>query len=186
VLSRDIPEVTKVRHEGLGKGVSPNMLREGMSSEVAESIPQTSLPGLSLRDLIKDLVRKAPWVRAVVAANPFNPRLRASNWWLPLMDRFVPIEVPQPSVDEVVAFMGKVANTEMPGWVRELVEKYVDVITLRKAEQAAKYVATSLRRGRSEEAIKVGAERILQTTRRLITREHEDNDFYKRFKDVHH
>jgi len=30
------------------------------------------------------------------------------------MDRFVPIEVPQPSVDEVVAFMDKVANAEMP------------------------------------------------------------------------
>jgi hypothetical protein len=41
VLSRDIPEVTKVKHEGLGKGVSPNMLREGVFSEVVESIPQT-------------------------------------------------------------------------------------------------------------------------------------------------
>jgi len=103
----------------------------------------------------KTTVIEAPWVRAVAAANPFNPRLRASNWWMPLMDRFVPIEVPQPSVDEILIFMGRVANAEMPGWVRELVEKYIDAITLRKAEQAAKYIATSLRKGRSEEAVRV-------------------------------
>ncbi len=41
VLSRDIPEVAKVRHEGLSKGISLNMLRKGVSSEVVESIPQT-------------------------------------------------------------------------------------------------------------------------------------------------
>jgi len=106
----------------------------------------------------KTTVIEAPWVRAVAAANPFNPRLRASNWWMPLMDRFVPIEVPQPSVDEILIFMGRVANAEMPGWVRELVEKYIDAITLRKAEQAAKYIATSLRKGRSEEAVRVRVE----------------------------
>jgi len=122
----------------------------------------------------KATVIEAPWVRAVAAANPFNPRLRASNWWSPLMDRFVPIEVPQPSVDEVVAFMGKVANAEMPGWVRELVEKYVDVITLRKAEQAAKYIATSMRRGRNEEAVRAKVERMLQSTRQLIAKEREE------------
>jgi len=32
----------------------------------------------------KTTVIEAPWVRAVAAANPFNPRLRASNWWMPL------------------------------------------------------------------------------------------------------
>jgi MoxR-like ATPase len=118
----------------------------------------------------KTTVIEAPWVRAVAAANPFNPRLRASNWWMPLMDRFVPIEVPQPSVDEVVAFMGRVANAEMPSWVRELIEKYVDAITLRKAEQSAKYISTSLRKGRSEEVIKARVERILQTTRAIATK----------------
>jgi MoxR-like ATPase len=122
----------------------------------------------------KTTVIEAPWVRAVAAANPFNPRLRASNWWSPLMDRFVPIEVPQPSVDEILIFMGRVANAEMPSWVRELIEKYIDAITLRKAEQAAKYIAASMRRGRGEDAIKTRAERILQTTRRLVTREHEE------------
>jgi len=72
------------------------------------------------------------------------------------MDRFVPIEVPQPSVDEIVTFMNKVANAEMPSWVRELVEEYVDAITLRKAEQAAKYIAASMRRGRSEDVVRAG------------------------------
>jgi len=118
----------------------------------------------------KTTVIEAPWVRAVAAANPFNPRLRASNWWIPLMDRFVPIEAPQPSVDEVVAFMSKVANTEMPGWVRELIEKYVDALTLRKAEQSAKYIATSMRRGKSEEVVRARVERILQTTRAITTK----------------
>jgi len=122
----------------------------------------------------KTTVIEAPWVRAVAAANPFNPRLRASNWWMPLMDRFVPIEVPQPSIDEVVAFMSKVANAEMPSWVRELVEKYMDVITLRKAEQSAKYIATSMRRGRSEDVIKARVERMLQSTRQLIAKEREE------------
>jgi MoxR-like ATPase len=118
----------------------------------------------------KTTVIEAPWVRAIAAANPFNPRLRASNWWMPLIDRFVPIEVPQPSVDEIVTFMGRVANTEMPNWVRELIEKYVDAITLRKAEQSAKYISTSLRKGRSEEVIKARVERILQTTRAITTK----------------
>jgi energy-coupling factor transporter ATP-binding protein EcfA2 len=118
----------------------------------------------------KTTVIETPWVRAVAAANPFNPRLRASNWWSPLMDRFVPIEVPQPSVDEIVTFMNKVANTEIPSWVRELVGKYIDVITLRKAEQAAKYIATSLRKERSEEAVRARVEKTLQTTRIITTK----------------
>jgi energy-coupling factor transporter ATP-binding protein EcfA2 len=118
----------------------------------------------------KTTVIEAPWVRAVAAANPFNPRLRASNWWMPLMDRFVPIEVPQPSVDEILTFMGKVVNTEMPSWVRKLIEKYIDAITLRKAEQAAKYIATSLRKGRSEEAVRARVEKTLQTTRIITTK----------------
>jgi MoxR-like ATPase len=118
----------------------------------------------------KTTVIETPWIRAVAAATPFNPRLRANNWWSLLMDRFVPIEVPQPSVDEIVTFMGKVASVEMPSWVRELVEKYVDIITLRKAEQSAKYLAASLRRGRGEDAVKARVERILQTTRAMATR----------------
>jgi len=128
----------------------------------------------------KTTVIEAPWVRAVAAANPFNPRLRASNWWMPLMDRFVPIEVPQPSVDEILIFMGRVANAEMPNWVRELVEKYVDAITLRKAEQAAKYIATSLRRGRSEDVVKARVEKILRSIKLI------ENYGYERVQKLTH
>jgi hypothetical protein len=59
--------------------------------------------------------------------------------------------------------MGRVANAEMPKWVRELVEKYVDAITLRKAEQSARYIATSLRRGRGEDVVKARVEKILRS-----------------------
>jgi hypothetical protein len=62
----------------------------------------------------------------------------------------------------------------MPSWVRELVEKYIDAITLRKAEQAAKYIATSMRRGRNEEAVRAKVERMLQSTRQLIAKEREE------------
>jgi hypothetical protein len=55
----------------------------------------------------------------------------------------------------------------MPGWVRKLIEKYIDVVTLRKAEQAAKYIATSLRRGKNEEVIKARVEKMTQTTRAI-------------------
>jgi MoxR-like ATPase len=128
----------------------------------------------------KTTVIEAPWVRAVAAANPFNPRLRASNWWMPLMDRFVPIEIPQPSVDEIVAFMGRVANAEMPSWVRELVGKYVDVITLRKAEQSAKYIAASLRRGRGEDVVKARVEKILRSIKLI------ENYGYERVQKLTH
>jgi hypothetical protein len=63
--------------------------------------------------------------------------------------------------------MGKVANAEMPGWVKELIEKYIDVVTLRKAEQAAKYIAASLRRGRDEDVVRARVEKMTQTTRAI-------------------
>jgi len=59
-LGKGIPEVAKVRHEGLGEGISPSMLREGVPSEVVESIHKLSPGKLGLRDLIKDFLKKAP------------------------------------------------------------------------------------------------------------------------------
>ena len=56
----------------------------------------------------------------------------------------------------------------------ELIEKYIDVITLRKAEQAAKYIVASMRRGRGEDVIKARVEGMMQSMRRLVTREHEE------------
>jgi citrate lyase beta subunit len=66
--------------------------------------------------------------------------------------------------------MNKIANAEMPGWVRELIEKYIDAITLRKAEQAAKYIATSLRRDRSEDVVRARVEKMIETTRAITTK----------------
>jgi hypothetical protein len=60
VLSGGVPGVARVRHEGLGKGISPSMLREDVPSEVVESIRKLSPGKLGLRDLIKDFLKKAP------------------------------------------------------------------------------------------------------------------------------
>jgi len=59
VLSGGPPGVARVRHEGLGEGISPSMLREGVPSEV-ESIRKLSLGKVSFGDLIKDFLKKAP------------------------------------------------------------------------------------------------------------------------------
>jgi len=59
VLSGGAPGVAGVRHEGLGEGISPSMLREGVPSEVVESIRKLSPGRLGLRDLIKDFLKKA-------------------------------------------------------------------------------------------------------------------------------
>jgi len=53
-------EVARVRHEGLGEGISPSMLREDLPSKDVESIRKLSPGRLGLRDLIKDFLKKAP------------------------------------------------------------------------------------------------------------------------------
>jgi hypothetical protein len=67
VLSGGVPGVAGVRHEGLGEGISPSMLREGVPSEVVESIRKLSPGKLGLGDLIKDFLKKAPIDAAVQA-----------------------------------------------------------------------------------------------------------------------
>jgi len=59
VLSKDVLEAARVRHEGLGEGISPSMLREGLPSEV-KSIRELSPGKVGLGDLIKDFLKKAP------------------------------------------------------------------------------------------------------------------------------
>ena len=82
----------------------------------------------------KAISLELPWLRVVAAANPFNPRVKSANWWGPLMDRLVPIEVPRPSIDDLINFMESITNTKMPTWVRQLIENYLDKVTLRKVE----------------------------------------------------
>ena len=79
------------------------------------------------------------------------------------MGRVMPIEVPRPSIDDLVSFMESVANVKMLTWVRQVIENYLDKVTLRKVEQAARYITTAMKRGRSEWAIRARVERIMRT-----------------------
>jgi len=67
VLSGGVPGVAGVRHEGLGEGVSPSMLREGVPSEVGELIRKLSPGRLGLRDSVRDFLKKAPMDVAALA-----------------------------------------------------------------------------------------------------------------------
>jgi len=65
VLCRGAPGVDKVRlarvrHEGLGEGISPSMLREDLLGKDVESIRELSPGKVSFVDLIKDFLKKAP------------------------------------------------------------------------------------------------------------------------------
>ena len=117
----------------------------------------------------KAISLELPWLRVVAAANPLNPRVKSANWWGPLMDRLVPIEVPRPSIDDLVNFMESITNAKMPGWVRQIIENHLDKVTLRKVEQAAKYITTAMKRGRSEKTIKAKVEKIMKAYAELTT-----------------
>jgi len=52
-------EVARVRHEGLGEGISPSLLREDLPSEV-KSIRELSPGKGDLKDVIRDFLKKAP------------------------------------------------------------------------------------------------------------------------------
>jgi len=60
VLSEGVPRVARVKHEGLGEGISPSMLREDLPSDVVESIRKLSPGKVSFGDLIKDFLKKVP------------------------------------------------------------------------------------------------------------------------------
>jgi len=81
MLSGGVPGVAGVRHEGLDEGVSPSMLREGVPSEVVESIRKLSPGRLGLRDLIRDFLKKAPMdvaAQAVITGLSFLPGVAVS------------------------------------------------------------------------------------------------------------
>ena len=73
MLSKDVLEAARVRHEGLGEGISPSMLREGLPSEV-KSIRELSPGKGDLKDVIRDFLKKAPVnvaTQAVIAGLSF-------------------------------------------------------------------------------------------------------------------
>jgi KaiC/GvpD/RAD55 family RecA-like ATPase len=53
-------EVARVRHEGLGEGISPSLLREGLSGKDVQSIRELSPGKNDLKDVIRDFLKKAP------------------------------------------------------------------------------------------------------------------------------
>jgi KaiC/GvpD/RAD55 family RecA-like ATPase len=74
VLSKDVLEVARVRHEGLGEGISPSLLREDLPSKDVELIRELSLGKNDLKDVIRDFLRKAPIdvaTQAVIAGLSF-------------------------------------------------------------------------------------------------------------------
>jgi len=67
-------EVSRVKHEGLGEGISPSMLREDSPSKDVESIRELSLGKNDLKDVIRDFLKKAPLnvaTQAVIAGLSF-------------------------------------------------------------------------------------------------------------------
>ena len=57
VLAKRALKLARVRHEGLGEGISPSMLRKDLPSEV-ESIRKLSLGKLGFGDLIKGILKR--------------------------------------------------------------------------------------------------------------------------------
>ncbi|PVU72838.1 hypothetical protein DDW10_03565 [Sulfolobales archaeon SCGC AB-777_J03] len=53
-------EVARVRHEGLGEGISPSLLREGLPGKDVQSIRELSPGKGDLKDVIRDFLKKAP------------------------------------------------------------------------------------------------------------------------------
>jgi hypothetical protein len=60
VLAGGVPGIARVKHEGLGEGISPSMLREDLPSKDVELIRKLSPGKVSFGDLIKDFLKKAP------------------------------------------------------------------------------------------------------------------------------
>jgi hypothetical protein len=59
-LEVDRVRLARVKHEGLGEGISPSMLREDLPSDIVESIRKLSPGKVSFGDLIKDFLKKVP------------------------------------------------------------------------------------------------------------------------------
>jgi len=59
-VALDRLEAARVRHEGLGEGISPSMLRKDLPSDVVKSIRELSPGKGDLKDVIRDFLKKAP------------------------------------------------------------------------------------------------------------------------------
>ncbi len=75
----------------------------------------------------------------IVAAMNIATNKRAQNWWGALKDRFVVVQIPQATTEEVLLFFMDEANTENEELLN-LIRKYAPSMSLRKIKQIANYV----------------------------------------------
>ena len=77
-------------------------------------------------------------VPIVAAMNPATNK-RAQNYWKALTDRFIVVEIPRPTDEELKLFIADTADTEDEEIINTVM-KYADTLSLRKIVMIAKYV----------------------------------------------
>jgi MoxR-like ATPase len=75
----------------------------------------------------------------IVAAMNIAMNKRSQNYWRALMDRFIIIEIPRPTDEELKLFIADEADTEDEEIINTIM-KYADSLSLRKIVMIAKYV----------------------------------------------
>jgi MoxR-like ATPase len=77
-------------------------------------------------------------VPIVAAMNPATNK-RAQNYWKALTDRFIVVEIPRPTDEELKLFIADTADTEDEEIINTVM-KYADTLSLRKIVMIAKYI----------------------------------------------
>jgi len=80
-------------------------------------------------------------VPIVAAMNPATNK-RAQNYWKALTDRFIVVEIPRPTDEELKLFIADTADTEDEEIINTVM-KYADTLSLRKIVMIAKYIKTN-------------------------------------------
>jgi MoxR-like ATPase len=80
-------------------------------------------------------------VPIVAAMNPATNK-RAQNYWKALTDRFIVVEIPRPTNEELKIFIADTADTEDEEIINTIM-KYADTLSLRKIVMIAKYIKTN-------------------------------------------
>jgi len=80
-------------------------------------------------------------VPIVAAMNPATNK-RAQNYWKALTDRFIVVEIPRPTDEELKLFIADTADTEDEEIINTVM-KYADTLSLRKIVMIAKYIKTT-------------------------------------------
>jgi len=78
----------------------------------------------------------------IVAAMNITMNKRSQNYWKALIDRFIIIEIPRPTDEELKLFIADEADTEDEEIINTIM-KYADALSLRKIVMIAKYIKTN-------------------------------------------